>query len=208
MVRLAVWSLLAGVIAACAPQVSSTAAEADETGEIPDTAETMVVAGGCFWCVEADFEKQEGVYEVVSGYSGGTLQNATYKNHEGHREVAQIYYDPSVTDYATLVDKFLRSVDVTDDGGQFCDRGFSYTTAIHYETDEQREIAESAVAEAEAVLGQDIVTPVLPRMFFVEAEDYHQDYYKKNPVRYRYYRAACGRNARLKELWGDAALVS
>jgi peptide-methionine (S)-S-oxide reductase len=196
-------SLLAG-LAACTSESGQAAAD-DAT--IPDDAESLVVAGGCFWCVESDFEKQPGVYEAVSGYSGGTKRDATYEDHAGHREVAEIYYDPQVTSYEELVRKFLRSIDVTDAGGQFCDRGYAYTTAIHYRTEAERDAAEAAVAEAEAQLGREIVTPVEPFDFFVKAEEYHQDYYEKNPVRYKFYRSRCGRDARVEEVWGDDALT-
>ena len=174
---------------------------------VPDGAEVMMVAGGCFWCVESDFEKLSGVYEVVSGYAGGASPNPTYKSHvaEGHREVARIYYDPAEHDYAGLVRTFLRSVDVTDDGGQFCDRGFSYTTAVFFDTGEEEAAAKAAIAEAEAEIGQPVVTAVVPTADFTAAEAYHQDYYEKNPVRYSYYRGGCGRDKRLAEVWGEEA---
>ena len=201
--------LFATLLAACAgdndPTGAATAAE--EKGAVPDDAASLVVAGGCFWCVESDFEKQPGVYEAVSGYSGGDKQDATYQNHEGHREVVEIFYDASVTDYETLVGKFLRSIDVTDPGGQFCDRGYAYSTAIHYRTDEEKALAEAAVADAAQTLGQPLATKVEPFNFFVKAEGYHQDYYLKNPVRYRIYRTNCGRDRRVKAVWGDEALT-
>ncbi|MBD0426783.1 peptide-methionine (S)-S-oxide reductase MsrA [Aquisalinus flavus] len=168
-----------------------------------------IFAGGCFWCVEADFEKMEGVDAVVSGYSGGTSDDPTYKTYEkdGHREVAKIYYDPSVITYRTLADRFFRTVDPTDDGGQFCDRGFGYTTAIYVKDDEQRAAAEAAKMEAEDVLDREIVTPILDAREFHAAEEYHQDYYKKSSVRYNLYRRGCGRDARLRSLWGDEAWI-
>ncbi|MDT0681495.1 peptide-methionine (S)-S-oxide reductase MsrA [Roseicyclus sp. F158] len=182
--------------------------------------ETAVVAGGCFWCVEADFEKVQGVSEVVSGYSGGTVENPTYKQvvrgGTGHREAARIVYDPAQIDYATLINLFLRSVDPLDAGGQFCDRGESYTTAIFVGNEEERRIAEEQIAAAEQELGKDIVTPVLDEAAFYEAEDYHQDYYKSDDrlpvtsvglavpksVAYERYREGCGRDARLRQIWG------
>ncbi|NHK28779.1 peptide-methionine (S)-S-oxide reductase MsrA [Parvularcula flava] len=168
-----------------------------------------IFAGGCFWCVEADFEKMEGVDAVVSGYSGGTSEDPTYKTYEqgGHREVAKIYYDPSAITYRTLADRFFRTVDPTDDGGQFCDRGFGYTTAIYVTDDEQRAAAEAAKMEAEDALDREIVTPILDARDFYEAEEYHQDYYKKSSVRYNLYRRGCGRDARLRSLWGDEAWI-
>jgi len=178
-----------------------------------------VVAGGCFWCVESDFEQVPGVIGVVSGYSGGDLQNPTYQNHEGHYEAVEITYDPAKLSYADLLAKFLRSVDVTDDGGQFCDRGDAYRTAIFVSDDAERIIATAAIADAEAVIGQKVVTPVKPVGKFWVAENYHQDYYKgtnyvltragpkKQSNAYKFYREACGRDARVHALWGSQALI-
>lgn len=199
----AFWICLTFLLAACGG--SNAASQHDDAG-VPQTAKSLVVAGGCFWCVESDFEKMEGVYEAVSGYSGGELKDATYRNHEGHREVVQVYYDPKVTNYAALIHDFLRTIDVVDAGGQFCDRGHSYTTAVHYKTDAERKAALAAIAEAEEYLGKSIATPVEELRFFVKAEDYHQDYYKKNPIRYGFYRNNCGRDRRVKALWGDEAI--
>lgn len=180
-------------------------------------AETAIVAGGCFWCVEADFEPVAGVSDVVSGYTGGELQNPTYRNHDGHLEAVMITFDPAVISYGELVAQFLRSVDVLDAGGQFCDRGASYRTAIFVQGAAQRKAAEAAVAEAEAALGQRVVTPVLEAGTFWMAEAYHQDYYKSSEIvltragpkkksnAYKFYREACGRDARLRELWGAEA---
>ena len=182
-------------------------------------AETAIVAGGCFWCVESDFEKVKGVSEVVSGYSGGAMKNPTYKNHEGHYEAVEITFDPAVISYGELMAKFLRSVDVLDAGGQFCDRGDAYRTAIFAKGKAQRQAAEAAVAEAEAALGRKIVTPVLDAKRFWIAEDYHQDYYKGTDIiltragpksqanAYKFYRKSCGRDARVREVWGAEALA-
>ncbi|NGO49841.1 peptide-methionine (S)-S-oxide reductase MsrA [Allomesorhizobium camelthorni] len=167
--------------------------------------QTAIFAGGCFWCVESDFDYVPGVISTTSGYSGGTLQNPTYQNHEGHREVVKIEFDPARTDFGKLVDVFFRSVDPTDDGGQFCDRGHAYTTAIYVADKAQKAAADKSKAEAEAALGRPIVTPIEAAGAFWQAEGYHLDYYKKNPLRYKYYRNACGRDARLEELWGQAA---
>ncbi|MFM7336312.1 MAG: peptide-methionine (S)-S-oxide reductase MsrA [Tabrizicola sp.] len=181
-------------------------------------ADTAIVAGGCFWCVESDFEKVKGVSEVVSGYTGGDMPNPTYRNHEGHYEAVEITFDPKVISYGELIAKFLRSVDVLDAGGQFCDRGDAYRTAIFVQGTAQRKAAEVAVVEAEAVLGQKIVTPVLDAGTFWIAEDYHQDYYKgsnivltragpkKQSNAYKFYRKSCGRDVRVRELWGAEAL--
>jgi peptide-methionine (S)-S-oxide reductase len=183
--------------------------------------ETLTVAGGCFWCVEADFEKVAGVTEVVSGYTGGTVADPTYeevvRGGTGHYEAVQINYDPGQVTLDQLLFMFLRSVDVLDGGGQFCDRGDSYRTAIFVSDASERSAAEAAVAQASADLGAAVVTPVLPLGPFFVAEDYHQDYYKGDdfvltragPKRqagaYEFYREACGRDQRVRELWGPAA---
>ena len=179
--------------------------------------EKAIVAGGCFWCVESDFEKVAGVIDVVSGYSGGDSANPTYQNHEGHYEVVQITFDNARISYADLIAKFLRSVDVTDAGGQFCDRGSAYRTAIFADGAEQTAAAKAAVAQAEQVLGQMVVTPVLPVGTFWLAEDYHQDYSRGSKIiltragpkrqsnAYKFYRESCGRDARVKALWGTEA---
>ncbi|MFN3959320.1 MAG: peptide-methionine (S)-S-oxide reductase MsrA [Parvularculaceae bacterium] len=169
----------------------------------PSSTATAVFAGGCFWCVESDFEKLPGVLDVVSGYSGGLKENPTYEDHEGHYEAVEVTYDPAVVSYRQLADYLLRHVDPLDAGGQFCDRGPAYRTAIFAATAEEFEAARAAIADAEKALGQNIVTPALDRGPFWKAEDYHQDYAKKNPIRYRYYRTACGRDARVKKVWGD-----
>lgn len=181
-----------------------------------------VVAGGCFWCVEADFEKVQGVKDVVSGFTGGTVEGPTYKQvvngGTGHFEAVQITYDDAVISYADLMHKFLRSIDVTDAGGQFCDRGDTYRTAIFVATEAERATAEAAIAEAAKVLGQKVVTPVLSAGDFWPAEEYHQDYYKSSDIvltrggpmqkknAYQFYREGCGRDARLAQVWGDQAL--
>ena len=183
-------------------------------------ADSLVVAGGCFWCVEADFEKVAGVTEVVSGFAGGDVPDPTYEEvvsgDTGHYEVVRIEYDPEVIEPRQIYDLFLRSVDPLDAGGQFCDRGDSYRTAI-FATPEDRPAAEAAVAAAEAELGQEVVTPVLDADAFYEADDYHQDYYRQSriiltrfgprtkAVAYDLYRSACGRDARVEEVWGEDA---
>lgn len=189
------------------------------TGAASAKTEKAIVAGGCFWCVESDFEAVPGVKDVVSGYTGGTLKNPTYKNHEGHYEAVEITFDTKVISYDDLIAKFLRSVDVLDAGGQFCDRGSAYRTAIFANGAAQNKAATAALAEAEQVLGRKVVTPVLPVSTFWIAEDYHQDYYKgssivltragpkKQSSAYKFYRDACGRDARVKALWGNQALT-
>lgn len=179
--------------------------------------EKAIVAGGCFWCVESDFEGVPGVRSVVSGYTGGKSTDPTYKNHEGHLEAVEITFDNSRISYADLIAKFLRSVDVTDAGGQFCDRGNSYKTAIFVSNAAQKAAAEAAVAQAEKTLGQKVVTPIRQAGPFYLAEEYHQDYYKSSEIvitragpkqkknAYKFYRQACGRDARVKQLWGKEA---
>lgn len=166
-----------------------------------------IFAGGCFWCVESDFDHVDGVTETVSGYIGGKNDNPTYQSHtaNGDHEAVRITYDPAVVSYDALLKTFFRSVDPTDDGGQFCDRGHSYTTAVYTMNDAQAALAEAAKADAAAALGQPVVTEVLAAPTFWPAEDYHQDFYTKNPVRYRYYRYGCGRDKRVETLWGDQA---
>ena len=166
-----------------------------------------IFAGGCFWCIEKDFEHVAGVKEVVSGYMGGTNENPTYKNHTqfGHREVVRITYDDATVSYADLLATFFRTVDPTDGGGQFCDRGHSYSTAIYTLNDEQMAEAKAAKADAADALKAEIATEITPAPEFTAAEDYHQNYYEKNPGRYTYYRFACGRDKKVKQLWGDMA---
>ncbi|MEH6404482.1 MAG: peptide-methionine (S)-S-oxide reductase MsrA [Sneathiella sp.] len=164
-------------------------------------------AGGCFWCVEKDFEHVTGVESAVSGYTGGTLENPTYRNHGKHLEAVRIMYDPKIVSYDQLLNVFWRSVDPTDGGGQFCDRGNAYKTAIYANSEEQRKIAtlSKSALQNSKTLKAPIVTPVLNASFWTDSEDYHQDYYKKNPLRYKFYRFNCGRDAKVKELWGDQA---
>lgn len=182
--------------------------------------ETAILAGGCFWCVESDFESVPGVKSVVSGYTGGKSQNPTYKDHDGHLEAVKITFDNARISYAEVMRLFLRSIDVTDAGGQFCDRGNSYTSAIFVSDAAQKAAAIAAIADAEKALGQKVVTPVRNAGTFWDAEDYHQDYYKSSEIvitragpkqkknAYKFYRDACGRDARVRQLWGkEAAFV-
>ena len=164
-------------------------------------------AGGCFWCIEKDFEYVDGVLEVQSGYQGGQSKNPTYQNHSGFIESVRISYDTSVIDYAQLLKIYFRSVDPTDAGGQFCDRGHAYTTAIFASNSEEVRLAEAAKAEAASFLNQDIATVIRGNDKFWLAEKYHQNYYKKNSVRYNYYRFSCGRDRTVEKLWGDAAYL-
>ena len=171
---------------------------------------TLVVAGGCFWCVEADFDKLEGVVKTISGYAGGHVENPSYKQvtkgGTGHYEVVKVTYDSTKTTLKTLIDYYWRHVDPTDPGGQFCDRGHSYQTAIFVNDANERALVEAskqAIDDAK-ILDKPIVTPILDAKAFWPAERYHQNYYKKNPVRYRYYRTTCGRDKRIAYVWRNA----
>ena len=203
--------VLAGAVAAAAAFILSTGnmPTGRAQSEAPVNAETAIFAGGCFWCVESDFDHVPGVLETVSGYTGGHLDNPTYKDvvreTTGHREAVQIIYDPSKVSYDDLLEVFWRSVDPTDPDGQFCDRGESYTTAIYTLDDGQRAAAEASSKKAMEALGRPIVTVIAPASMFYAAEDYHQNFYQKNPVRYRAYRFGCRRDARVEALWGDEA---
>ena len=169
---------------------------------------TAIFAGGCFWCVESDFEAVEGVTAAISGYTGGHLENPSYdkvtRGNTGHFEAVEVHYDPSIVSYRELLSVFWKNIDPLDHRGQFCDKGTSYRSAIFTLDDSQYRSALASLEEARQTLGEGakIVTPIIPASTFYPAEDYHQDYYKKNPLRYKYYRWNCGRDARLEELWG------
>lgn len=169
-----------------------------------------LLAGGCFWCMEADFEKLAGVTDVVSGFTGGTLKNPTYNgNHAGHFEAVEITYDPDKVSYKELLAYFWVNIDPFDASGQFCDKGPSYLSAIFVANETERAIAEeSKKAVAGKFPDKKIVTPILDESTFYPIkgeESYHQDYYKNNPIRYNAYRWNCGRDKRLKEIWGEKA---
>jgi peptide-methionine (S)-S-oxide reductase len=172
--------------------------------------EKAVLAGGCFWCMEADFEKLEGVIDVVSGFTGGTAPNPTYNgDHRGHYEAVEITYDPARVSYRQVLDHFWVNIDPFDGGGQFCDRGHSYLSAIFVASEAERNVAEETRrAVVEEFPDQKVITPILDAATFYPIkgnEIGHQDYYKKNPIRYQFYRLGCGRDRRLKEIWGDRA---
>ena len=168
-------------------------------------------AGGCFWCMEGPFDSTPGVVSTTSGYTGGSVKRPSYEQvssgETGHAESVEVVYDPAKVSYAQLLETFWHNVDPTDGGGQFCDRGNQYRTAIFFHDDDQRRLAEKSKGDIEAAgtLKKKIVTQIVPASEFYPAEDYHQDYYQKNPARYRFYRFNCGRDARLKSLWGEAA---
>jgi len=181
------------------------------TGYAGDQAETgyATFAGGCFWCVEADFEKVEGVVTVTSGYTGGTVKDPSYEEVSaggtGHAEAVRVVFDPEVVSYRELLDIFWHNIDPTVADRQFCDIGSQYRSAIFYHDETQREATEQSLAELERSkpFPEPIVTEITAASVFYPAEAYHQDYYKKNKLRYSYYRKGCGRDRRLAELWGE-----
>lgn len=168
---------------------------------------TALFAGGCFWCMESDYQDQPGVLDVVSGFTGGALKNPTYSgNHQGHFEAVQVTYDPAVISYQQLLDLFWLSVDPFDNRGQFCDKGPSYRSAIFPGSAEERQLAAQSRERVAARFGQQqVYTEIRDAGAFWPVEAYHQDYYLKNPIRYKYYRWNCGRDQRLQELWGKSA---
>jgi len=174
-------------------------------------ADKAVFAGGCFWCMESDFEKLEGVTDVISGFTGGTHPNPTYNGkHDGHYEAIEVTYDSEVISYQELLNYFWINIDPFDARGQFCDKGSSYLSAIFVVTEHERKLAETSKQKViNQFPQQKVVTPILDASTFYPIagnEEYHQDYYKNNPIRYKYYRWNCGRDQRLKEIWGDKAI--
>ena len=174
-------------------------------------ADKAILAGGCFWCTEADYEKLEGVTDVISGFTGGTLKDPTYNgNHEGHYEAVEITYDPDKVSYKELLDHYWVNIDPFDDKGQFCDKGPSYLSAIFVANEPERKLAEQSKRKVEAQFpNKKVVTQILNASIFYPIkgnESYHQDFYKKSPIRYKAYRWNCGRDKRLKEIWGDKAM--
>lgn len=167
---------------------------------------TAVFAGGCFWCMEKPFDQLNGVLETTSGFSGGHVRNPSYSavssGGTGHIEVIEVRYDPSVISYAQLLGTYWRNVDPVDGGGQFCDRGATYRPAIFVANAQERAGAEASKQSIARSLGKNIAVEIIDAAPFYPAEAYHQDYYKKNPIRYNYYRTSCGRDARLREVWG------
>jgi peptide-methionine (S)-S-oxide reductase len=189
--------LLAGAAGAALAQAAAT--------------ERAIFAGGCFWCVESDFDKVEGVLSTTSGYTGGNVANPSYEQvsakHTGHAEVVEVVFDPRKVSYDKLVEHYWRSIDPTVKDRQFCDVGNPYRTAIFAVGEGQLKtaLASKAALAKNKPFSEPIVTEVVPASAFYPAEAYHQDYYKKNPIRYQYYRTSCGRDARLKQLWGNQA---
>jgi peptide-methionine (S)-S-oxide reductase len=174
------------------------------------SAEKAYFAGGCFWCMESDFEKLPGVLDVISGFTGGTLKNPTYNgNHAGHYEAVEVTYDPKTVSYQGLLDHYWVNIDPFDATGQFCDKGHSYLAAIFVSTPEERRLAEQSKQKVvEMFPDRKVVTSIFDASTFYPIagnESYHQDYYKKSPLRYNFYRFSCGRDARLEDIWGDLA---
>lgn len=210
--------VIAGVLAACVALAVSAqsrmgtethAARVADTGAGAANLAVATFAAGCFWCTESDFDKVPGVVKTISGFMGGKTKNPTYEEVSahvtGHAEAVQVSYDPSKVTYEKLLDHYWRNVDATDGGGQFCDRGDSYRPVIFTHTEEQRAAAEAS----KAALGEGgrfkkpIAVEIQKASDFTAADDWHQDYYKKNPFRYKVYRHGCGRDARLKAIWGN-----
>lgn len=201
--------ILALVIAMALSGVNS--ANPQEKIDVGKNYSTLIVAGGCFWCVEADFDKVNGVVQTESGYAGGTVANPTYKQvtkgGTGHYEVVRIKYDSEVVSFKELIHYFFRTIDPTDSRGQFCDQGSSYRSAVFVYNDNEAATVRDEIEAIDdsKVLDSRVVTMIISGSEFYTAERYHQNYYKKNPLRYRYYRSACGRDKRVKKLWGKTA---
>jgi len=170
--------------------------------------EEAYFAGGCFWCMESDFEDLQGVINVISGYSGGAEENPNYKDYskKGYTEAIKVIYNPEKISYGQLLEHFWVHIDPLDKGGQFCDRGNSYISIIFFNSKKEKELANYSLKKVNEVLGKKIATKIIKFKNFYEAEDYHQNYHKKHPIKYNYYRFTCGRNKRVAEIWGDKQL--
>ncbi len=192
-------TITALALAACSPS-PTVQAQTPKPAQVTDSA---ILAGGCFWCMESDFEKLSGVIEAVSGYTGGDMASPTYRNHGRHVEAVKITFDPAVISYPALLDYYWHHIDPTDDTGQFCDKGHAYIPVI-YARENQAEQAEASKQEISLTkpFSETITVPILPAKTFWDAEDYHQDYYKKNPRKYKFYRKGCRRDKRVEQLWG------
>jgi len=195
----------------CISMTSAFTAASEDKVKINPQLEKATFAGGCFWCMEAPFDKLPGVVSVTVGYTGGYVKNPTYEQvsagRTGHAESVQILYDPKKINYGKLLDVFWHNIDPTVVDRQFCDIGHQYRSAIFYENDEQKRLAEQSnkMLETNKPFRAAIVTEIMPAGLFFRAEEYHQHYYQKNPIRYKYYRYQCGRDQRLKQLWGNMA---
>jgi len=194
-------------LAVCLGLLAAGVGAAGAQAPLATATETAVFAGGCFWCVEADFDKVPGVISTTSGYTGGTVANPSYAQVSaggtGHAEAVEVVYDPTKVTYAKLLDVFWHNVDPLVKDRQFCDSGDQYRTAIFYVDDEQKKLAEETKKTVEAKFApRTVYTQIVKAGPFTKAEEYHQDFYVKNPIRYKFYRFNCGRDARLEELWG------
>lgn len=205
--KMRTFTLLVTVLLIGGPLVSL--ATAQEKTEDQRALATAIFAGGCFWCVEEVFDEVDGVVDTVSGYTGGTVPNPTYEQvvagGTGHIEAVRVRFDPTRTSYAELLEVFWRNIDPFDAGGQFCDRGESYLSAIFAMDEEQKRLAEKSKTGVSERFDKPVATGVRPAVEFYRAEEYHQGYYLKNPVRYAFYKWNCGRAQRLEEIWGPAA---
>jgi peptide-methionine (S)-S-oxide reductase len=215
---LTIASAILAMLAGCEPKTSGTSSAGDlsagssskVSSESDGSGGIATFAGGCFWCTEADFDKVPGVISTTSGYIGGKVASPTYKQvssgKTGHVEAVEVRFDPSKTSFARLLDAFWPTIDPLTPNAQFCDRGPQYRSVIFYHNAEQKEQAEASMARLESSgrFNQPIVTEILPATQFYPAEEYHQDFYIKNPIRYKYYRSRCGRDARLAEVWGKS----
>jgi peptide-methionine (S)-S-oxide reductase len=186
---------------------SRDATSAPQAAARTDGLAEATFAGGCFWCMEPPYDELDGVRETISGYTGGRTPNPTYEQVSaggtGHVEVVRVVYDPAVVSYETLVSVFWKNIDPFARNRQFCDSGDQYRSAIFYHDSAQRRVADSTKRAHEQRFGREIATQIVPAAAFTAAEEYHQDYYTKNPVRYKFYRWNCGRDARLREVWGE-----
>ncbi|GAA3903828.1 peptide-methionine (S)-S-oxide reductase MsrA [Halomonas cibimaris] len=198
---------LAGLLAA--GLAAATAHAADPSSTANDGLSTAIFAGGCFWCMEPPYDRQPGVEATTSGYIGGELEDPGYeqvsRGGTGHAEAVAITYDPDTISYAQLLEIFWRNVDPFAEDRQFCDSGSQYRSAIFYRNERQRELAEASLAEMQKRFDRPIATELAAAGTFWDAEDYHQNYYEKNPLRYKFYRFRCGRDDRLEAVWGDEA---
>lgn len=178
------------------------------TDTMPANTKTAIFAGGCFWCMQADFDKIPGVIKTEAGYTGGDVKNPTYEQvsagNTGDYESIKVYYDPSKVTYQQLLNDFWHNVDPTDASGQFCDKGPQYRAVIFYQNSDQQKLADASKQQLlDSGKFKQIVTQILPASTFYPAEEYHQEYYKKNSVKYKFYRYNCGRDKRLEQVWGD-----
>ncbi|MFP6849165.1 MAG: peptide-methionine (S)-S-oxide reductase MsrA [Pseudomonas sp.] len=202
--------LLGGLLAACEPMAAQApqAAQTLATAQSVENPGVAIFAGGCFWCTESDFDKVPGVIETTSGYIGGHIENPSYEQvsagNSGHLEAVRVRFDPSKTSYAKLLEAYWPTIDPVTANAQFCDHGTQYRSAIFYSTAQEQQLAEASKAalDKSGRLPGPVVTEILPATTFYPAEDYHQNYYQRNPLRYHYYRNGCGRDQRLEQLWG------